>query len=141
MKYLLDTCAISDFVKGYPLTLRKIKSMSPQLLYVSTISIMEIEYGLQLNPKRAQKIFPALQAFLSTIKILPFGEADAKAAGTIRVALRRQGSPIGFYDVLIAGSAISGGMILVTSNTDEFSRVDGLVLENWRLQEGVRHGG
>lgn len=93
---------------------------------------MEIEYGLRLNPDRAKKIAPVLQAFLSEIRIQPFEDTDAQAAGAIRVSLQRQGLPIGSYDILIAGTALARGMTLVTSNTSEFSRVSGLVLEDWR---------
>jgi tRNA(fMet)-specific endonuclease VapC len=132
MTYLLDTCVISDFVKGLPAMLKRIKEISPDLIAISAISRMEIEYGLRLNPERARKIVPVLQAFLASISVLPFGETDAQAAGTIRAALRRQGNPIGSYDVLIAGTALAQGLTLVTSNTDEFSRVGGLALEDWR---------
>jgi len=132
MTYLLDTCVISDFVKGLPATLKRIKEMSPDLITVSAISRMEIEYGLNLNPERARKIVPVIQAFLASIRVLPFGETDAQAAGTIRATLQRQGNPIGSYDVLIAGTAVARGLTLVTSNTGEFSRVGGLSIEDWR---------
>ena len=132
MTYLLDTCVISDFVKGLPATLKRIKEMSPDLIAVSAISRMEIEYGLNLNPERARKIVPVIQAFLASIRVLPFGETDAQAAGTIRATLQRQGNPIGSYDVLIAGTAVARGLTLVTSNTGEFSRVGGLSIEDWR---------
>jgi tRNA(fMet)-specific endonuclease VapC len=132
MTYLLDTCVISDFVKGLPATLKRIKEMSPDLITVSAISRMEIEYGLNLNPERARKIVPIIQAFLASIRVLPFGETDAQAAGTIRATLQRQGNPIGSYDVLIAGTAVARGLTLVTSNTGEFSRVGGLSIEDWR---------
>lgn len=132
MTYLLDTCVISDFVKGLPATLKRIKEISPDLIAVSAISRMEIEYGLNLNPERARKIVPVLQAFLASIRVLPFGETDAQVAGTIRATLQRQGNPIGSYDVLIAGTALARGLTLVTSNTGEFSRVGGLSIEDWR---------
>ncbi len=132
MTYLLDTCVISDFVKGLPATLKRIKETSPDLIAVSTISRMEIEYGLHLNPERARKITPVIQAFLASIRTLPFGEPDAQVAGTIRATLQRQGKPIGSYDVLIAGTALARGLTLVTSNTGEFSRVGGLAIEDWR---------
>jgi len=132
MTYLLDTCVISDFVKGMPATLKRIKETSPDLIVVSAISRMEIEYGLNLNPERARKIVPVLQAFLASIRVLPFSDTDAQVAGTIRAVLQRQGNPIGSYDVLIAGTALAQGLTLVTSNTGEFSRVGGLALEDWR---------
>lgn len=132
MKYLLDTCTVSDFVKGQPGVLARIKATPPKLIAISTVTRMEIEFGMHLNPDRARKLAPVMDAFLSSISILPLEDADAKAAGAIRAALQKQGQPIGAYDVLIAGCALARGMIVVTSNLGEFERVGGLQVENWR---------
>lgn len=132
MKYLLDTCTVSDFVKGQPAVLARIKSTTPSLIAVSSITRMEIEFGLQLNPERARKLAPILNAFLNAITTLDFGEADAMAAAGIRAALQRQGQPIGAYDTLIAGCGLARGLTVVTANTGEFRRVSGLLIEDWR---------
>ncbi|MGC2457090.1 MAG: type II toxin-antitoxin system VapC family toxin [Gallionellaceae bacterium] len=132
MKYLLDTCTVSDFVKGQPEVSARIKATSPKLIAVSAVTRMEIEFGLQLNPGRAGKLAPVMDAFLASITILPFDDADAKAAGVLRSALQKQGQTIGAYDVLIAGSGLARGLVVVTSNLSEFQRVSGLEVENWR---------
>lgn len=132
MKYLLDTCTVSDFVKGQAGVLARIKATPPQLIAISTVTRMEIEFGMHLNPDRARKLAPVMDAFLSSITILPFEDADAKAAGVIRAALQKQGQPIGAYDILIAGCALARGMVVVTSNLGEFEHVGGLQVENWR---------
>jgi tRNA(fMet)-specific endonuclease VapC len=132
VKYLLDTCTVSDFVKGQPGVLARIKATSPQLIAISTVTRFEIEFGMHLNPDRARKLAPVMDAFLSSITILPFEDADAKATGAIRAALQKQGQPIGAYDVLIAGCALARGMVVVTSNLGEFQRIGGLQVENWR---------
>lgn len=64
-------------------------------------------------------------------EVLEFDKEDARQAGHIRAYLALIGTPIGPYDVLIAGQAKARNMILVTGNTDEFQRVEGLVIENW----------
>ena len=64
--------------------------------------------------------------------MVPFGEDVAYVTGRLRASLARAGTPIGPYDVMIAGTALIHGLILVTANTREFSRVFGLQLENWR---------
>ncbi|MHC0062327.1 PIN domain-containing protein [Nostoc sp. UIC 10890] len=56
MGYLLDTCVISDFVKGEENTLKRIKLISPIEIFVSSITVMEVKYGLAINPQRAVKI-------------------------------------------------------------------------------------
>jgi tRNA(fMet)-specific endonuclease VapC len=132
MKYLLDTCTVSDFVKGHPNVLARVKATPPNLIAVSTLTRMEIDYGLALNPDRAKRLTPTLDAFFSAIETLSFDVADAHAAAAARVALKSVGTPIGAYDMLIAGTGIAKGLIVVTSNTAEFVRVSGLQVEDWR---------
>jgi tRNA(fMet)-specific endonuclease VapC len=132
MKYLLDTCTVSDFVKGQPNVLARVKATLPNLIAVSALTRMEVDYGLALNAERAKKLAPILDAFFSTIATLPFDEADAQAAGAIRAALKTQGQPIGAYDLLIAGTGMARGLVVVTSNVGEFKRVSGLHVEDWR---------
>lgn len=132
MKYLLDTCTVSDFVKGQPNVLARVKATSPNLIAVSALIRMEVDYGLALNADRARKLGPVLDAFFSAIATLPFNEADAKAAAAIRTAFKTKGQPIGAYDVLIAGTALARGLVVVTSNVSEFKRVSGLQVEDWR---------
>jgi tRNA(fMet)-specific endonuclease VapC len=132
MKYLLDTCTVSDFVKGQPKVLARDKATSPTLIAVSALTRTEVDYGLALNAERARKLNPMLDAFFSTIATLPFDEADAQAAAAIRAALKTKGQPIGAYDALIAGTALARGLVVVTSNVGEFKRASGLQVENWR---------
>jgi len=132
MKYLLDTCTVSDFVKGQPKVLARVKATSPNLIAVSALTRMEVDYGLALNAARAKKLAPLLDAFFSTIATLPIDEADAQAAAAIRAALKTQGQPIGAYDVLIAGTGLARGLVVVTSNVREFKQVSGLHVEDWR---------
>jgi len=132
MTYLLDTCTVSDFVKGQPNVLARVKATPPNLIAVSALTRMEVDYGLALNVERARKLTPMLDAFFSAIATLPFDEADAKAAAAIRAALKTVGQPIGAYDVLIAGTGLARGLVVVTSNVSEFKRVSGLRVEDWR---------
>ncbi len=132
MKYLLDTFTVSDFVKGQPNVLARVKATLPTLLAVSALTRMEVDYGLALNAARAVKLAPMLDAFFSAIATLSFDAADAKAAAAIRAALKKKGQPIGAYDALIAGTALARGLVVVTSNAAEFKRVSGLQVENWR---------
>ena len=133
MKYLLDTCVISDFVKGEVNTLTRIKKTSPSELSVSTITVMEIQYGIALNPKHAKVINPIISDFLAQINIIDFDRDDAAQAASIRALLKQQGCPVGSYDILLAGTALNHKLIFVSSNVKEFKRVNGIRLENWRL--------
>ena len=132
MKYLLDTTVISDFTRGVPLVLERLKSASKVEVSISSVTAMEIEYGLKLNPARARKIEPMIRALLNDLRELAFEHEDARAAAAVRAALTKRGTPIGPYDVMIGGTALRRGLTLVTSNSDEFQRISGLVVEDWR---------
>ena len=69
--------------------------------------------------------------FLSGIAVIPFDAAAAREYGRIRADLKRKGTLIGANDLLIAAQAKSLDVTLVTNNTREFERVEGLKLENW----------
>lgn len=131
MKYLLDTCIISYFVRGDENVLNRIKTTLPKDLCISSITLMEIEYGLLLNPERGKKLKPVIESFIENINILEFCDKDAMCAATIRAALQKKGKPIGAYDILLAGCSLHRGLIFVTANTKEFERVSGLFIENW----------
>ncbi|MGD1950438.1 MAG: type II toxin-antitoxin system VapC family toxin [Leptolyngbyaceae cyanobacterium] len=132
MQYLLDTCVISDFIKGEPGTQTLLKQTSPNDVAVSVITVMELPYGLLNNPQRAKKIEPAITSLLNSVSILQFSEEEAKQAAQIRSILKNQGQPIGAYDILIAATALRHSLIMVTANQKEFDRVAGLQTENWR---------
>ena len=131
MKYLLDTCIVSGFSRGDAAILRRLKHTRPDQICISTVTTMEIEYGLQLNPAKAQRIAAAVNPLLDLILTLPFNQADARASAAIRASLKQQGRPIGADDALLAGCAISRGLIMVTANVKEFRRVNGLLIEDW----------
>lgn len=132
MRYLLDTCVISDFIKGDVGTTTRLKQTPPIDIAISAITVMELRYGLALNPQRVQKIEPAIASLLSSVTVLPFGTVEAEQAAQIRAALKSQGQPIGAYDVLIAATALQLRLIMVTANQREFKRIPGLQTENWR---------
>ena len=100
---------------------------------------MEIEYGLALNPARAARLRPVPSAFISAVTIIDYGSgsgsgsAAAQTTARLRAVLRARGTPIGPYDAMIAGTALARGLVMVTANTDEFRRVEGLELEDWSV--------
>ncbi|MGD1942491.1 MAG: type II toxin-antitoxin system VapC family toxin [Leptolyngbyaceae cyanobacterium] len=132
MRYLLDTCVISDFIKGESGTIARLKQTPPVDIAISAVTVMELRYGLALNPQRAQKVEPAIFSILAAVTVLPFSNGEAEQAARIRAVLKSQGQPIGAYDVLIAATALQHDLIMVTANQKEFERVANLQLENWR---------
>jgi tRNA(fMet)-specific endonuclease VapC len=80
---------------------------------------------------RAEENSERLADFLSPLDVIPFDEDDAYCAGQIRAGLERIGLPIGAYDYLFAAQALQRGLLLVTANVGEFSRIEGLRWEDW----------
>lgn len=132
MKYLLDTCVVSDFVKGDKSTQLKIRSLKPTDIALSVVTLMEVEFGLELDKARAVKLRPMLADFMDSVHVMDFTRAHALLCGRIRASLQKTGQMIGNFDLLISATALHEDLILVTSNEKEFRRVTGLAVENWR---------
>lgn len=131
MAYLLDTCIVSSFFRKETPLIEKLKTVLPEEIKISTITVMEIEYGLQLNPSLRSRIQPLWSSFKDQVEILSFSENDANHAAQVRSVLKKEGRLIGPYDILLAGTSKNHGLVFVTDNTSEFSRVEGLLVENW----------
>jgi tRNA(fMet)-specific endonuclease VapC len=130
--WLLDTNAIIALVsRRSEELLRRVNSADPGSLAVSSVVAHELWYGAYKSRKVAFNL-ETLRLLFADLPILDLDREDARVAGEIRADLARQGSPIGPYDVLIAGQAKARDLILVTNNTVEFARVSGLRFEDWR---------
>lgn len=132
MTYLLDTCIVSEFFRKETITVEKLKNLSPNDIKLSTITVMEIEYGLELNPSLRPRIDPLWHSFKNEVEVFPFSTDDAVIAAQVRSVLKKEGRLIGPYDILLAGMAKSRNLIFVTKNLSEFARVEGLHVENWK---------
>ena len=114
-----------------PLVERFTRELAQGTLALSTIVLFELHYGIA-NSSRRKENTDRLAVFLQApIAMLPFEPEDAEEAGALRAELRRAGTPIGPYDVLIAAQARRRGAVLVTANAAEFARVPGLMTEDW----------
>jgi tRNA(fMet)-specific endonuclease VapC len=101
-------------------------------LWVSAVVVFELQYGIARSTRIAANE-AKLALFLAPLVQLPFDAEDARFAGIIRAQLKKSGTPIGPYDVLIAGQALRHNLVVVTANVAEFTRVPGLRTENWAL--------
>ncbi len=131
--YLLDTNILSEMIKRQPNShvLSRLGSKPAHTLFTSSICIMELRFGSALREdfeKFWQKI---AKEIISKVNIISIGEKEALRAGNILADLRKSGQTIGLEDVLIAASAIVNQYTVVTANVRHFSRIKGLVVENW----------
>jgi tRNA(fMet)-specific endonuclease VapC len=134
MKYLLDTNACIALINGRPPQVRERLAQAVAEgaeLLLSSIVLFELWYCVAKSTRQEENT-ERVEAFLSgPVDLVAFDEDDGRVAGGIRSNLERAGAPIGAYDTLIAGQALQRGATLVTANTSEFSRIDGLAWENW----------
>ena len=130
MRYLLDANVVIALLKDTTsATARRVRRERIGDIAISAVVSHELFYGAFKSRRRIQNVavIDALQ-----FVVLEFDKEDARQAGEIRALLASEGTPIGPYDVLIAGQAVARDMILVTQNTREFERVPGLRLEDWQ---------
>ena len=131
MQYMLDTNICIYLIKKRSASvMRHISQLSPAQMCISSITSSELFYGVYTSSYPGKNA-RALQQFLLPITILPYPPEAAQEYGKIRADLKKRGLLIGPMDLLIAAHAMYQGLTLVTNNTNEFSRVNHLKLENW----------
>ena len=134
MAYLLDTNACIALINGSSEPVRKGFSRavgSGEEVWVPSVSVFELWYGVARSLQTDANARRVKMFLGGPVRVLEFGEEDARYAGEIRSSLERMGRPIGTYDVLIAGQALNRKLTLVTANVKEFGRVRGLDWEDW----------
>jgi tRNA(fMet)-specific endonuclease VapC len=127
---MLDTDICIYTINNRPPHLRDTFNRHNEHLSLSAVSLAELQYGAEKS-SMAERNLAVVERFATRVEVLAFDQKAATQSGQIRAELAKAGTPIGPYDVMIAGHARSEGLILVTNNVREFSRVDGLRLENW----------
>jgi tRNA(fMet)-specific endonuclease VapC len=127
--FALDTNTVSYFMRGEGRVAQQLAATAPAQLALPAIVAYEVRFGLQRLARHPQ--LRAFEKMLEVVSVLSFDAEAAAHAADIRAVLESAGNPIGPHDVLIAATARRHGRILVTHNTREFSRVPGLLLEDW----------
>lgn len=134
MKYMLDTNICIHVIKNRPETvIRNFLKHEPSELCISSITYAELMHGVEKS-QDAERNRVAITLFLSPLSVLEFDNYAAEEYGKVRTELERKGTPIGPMDMLIAAHARAENLILVTNNTREFNRVEGLNVENWTIE-------
>ena len=131
MTYFLDTniCIFHLNGSSHGISRRLEQTPLPNVKIASMVAA-ELIYGAEKSMKREYNL-EKIMLFLSLFNIVPFDEKAASVYGAIRSDLERRGLIISGNDLVIAATVLANGGTLVTNNTDEFSRVKGLTLEDW----------
>jgi tRNA(fMet)-specific endonuclease VapC len=130
MRFLLDTNSCIVYLRGQNLALKERLETESQEISVCSVVKAELFYGAMKSAKPEQNL-RLQEAFLAQFISLSFDDVAATLFGRIRSQLESRGTPIGSYDLQIAAIALAHNLILVTHNTREFSRVEGLQWEDW----------
>ena len=130
LAYMLDTNICIYVLKSYPPDLREKFNTLAEQLSISSITLGELHYGAEKSARRAENLM-AIEHFAARLEVLAFGDKAAAHYGQLRAELERAGTPCGPHDMQIGGHARSEGLILVTNNLREFTRMPGLRVENW----------
>ena len=127
---VLDTNILIYFFKGKGNVAQNMLSTQPKEIAIPAIVLYELQVGIQKSSS-PRKRKAQLKQLTDIVKTIPFGSKEAEAAASIRSKLEKKGVTIGPYDILIAATALSGNHTLITHNTKEFKRINGLKVEDW----------
>lgn len=130
LRYMLDTNLCIRVLRDRPAAIRDRFNAEADGLSISTVVLTELLLGALKSARPAENRVE-VERLAARVEVLAFDAGAAGHAADIRAALERSGWTIGAYNVLIAGHARSRGLVVVTGNLGEFTRVDGLRCEDW----------
>ena len=134
MIYLLDTNAcIQYLVRCNSPVAARMAAIPRQEIVLCDVVKAELYYGAYKSSRQSDNL-ELFEEFFGEFTSLPFDGMAAKIYGEVRANLERRGTPIGSYDLQIAAIALAHNLTLVTHNTREFSRVEGLLLVDWEAE-------
>lgn len=129
MRFLLDTNTMIGLLnRSSPKLEARVRQHPASEFGISAIVVHELYFGAYKSQRVSENLERLDFIRLETVSL---DREDAVAAGKIRAALAKAGTPIGPYDILIAGQALARGLTLVTNNLREFQRIEGLKAEDW----------
>ncbi len=134
-KYLLDTNICIFYLKGKSPVSARIDLAELETFSISEITLAELKFGAEnSDPSKKEANRRTIHQFASSTKVIPITSAlDMFAVEKAR--LRKSGTPIDDFDLLIGATAVVNGLILVTNNTRHFSRISGIQLEDWSISD------
>ncbi len=128
-KYLIDTNTCIYYINGKYDLKKKFEKADPENCFISEISLAELKFGVE-NSEKKEINQKALDDFLTVVKVVPiFHSLDLYAKEKAR--LRKAGTSIDEFDLLIGVTSVMHNLVMVTNNTEHFKRIKGIALEDW----------
>jgi len=129
--YLLDTNIISYWMRGDRHVIARIKKHTPSELFLSTITLAEILYGIEKSSVKKIERRLKINQILSVLGVYSFDEAAAGEYAVVRAQLEREGRIISERDTQIVSIALANKLTVITHNVKEFCRIGRLKIEDW----------
>jgi len=130
---LLDTNVCIDVLRGRKKVTEQLAKHQARECFISVITEFELFQGALRAPEdRRDEERAKVARFAACLQIVPFDSECARLAGKLNADLLNRGTPVSLTDVFIAATALRNGWTMVTNNTRDFKRFEGLVLEDWR---------
>ena len=130
LKYMLGTAICIFAIKNQPLEVKRAFEHHYGQFCISSVTAMELVFGAEKS-SNVERNLTVIEGFMARLDVLEYDKAAAIQTAQIKAELAKKGTPIGAYDVMLAGHARSQGLIMVTNNLREFARVSGLRSESW----------
>lgn len=130
MMYLLDTDTCVYWLRGHEKVRQQISAVEPDNLVISIISLAELHYGADCS-NRPDHNHAVVDDFVNGLNVLALEQSTVRQYGEIKAKLRQEGKLIEDFDLLIAATALSYDLTLVTNNLEHFRRIGNLRIENW----------
>ncbi|GAB4018723.1 PIN domain-containing protein [Spirosoma koreense] len=130
-KYLIDSNIAIFYMKGKFTLNKKFDKVTPDRCFISEITLAELKFGIA-NSEHPEKNRTILDNFLTGVQILPiFYSLDLYA--TEKARLRKLGTPVDDFDLLIGVTSVAHDLIMVINNISHFKRINGIKLEDWTI--------
>ena len=128
---LLDTNIVSDWMRGEQTVIRRLMAWRPCDLAISAITLAEILYGIEKSRVRKGQRKRKIESICAQLEVLEFDADVARQYAVTRARLENIGRPISERDLQIAATALAHELCVVTHNTREFDRIEGLPVDDW----------
>jgi len=128
--YLLDTDTIIYSLKGHETVKNNLIDHINDSMKISVITLMELSYGAYKSQK-VESNLAKIKKLEDSIEIIPIGSEIVGIFGLLKSQLEKTGKSIDDFDLILASSALSHNLTIVTNNEKHFKRIDGLKIENW----------
>ena len=137
--YLLDTDIIIYSLKGNEIVRRNLRLHLNDPIKISAVTLMELYYGAYKS-KRVANNLAKIKTIENTLEIISISRELVEIFGILKSNLEKAGKPLDDFDLILASTAMTHNLTIVTHNEKHFSRIDGLKIENWsKDQVSVKH--